>query len=74
MYRKTSTTLYSSVNGGAESSVAAATVSALTYGVQIGDAVGEEFGGEIYCIMAWKTTPSNIADIITNLKTFFGIS
>lgn len=74
MYRKTGTTLYSSVNGGSESSAAAATVSTLTYGVQIGDALGEEFNGELYCIMAWKSTPANIADIITNLMTYYGIS
>lgn len=75
MWRKPDTsTLYSSVNGGSETSVASGTVSTLTAGLQLGDGVGEEFTGELYCIMAWKSAPADIADIISRLMTYYGIS
>lgn len=77
VWRKPDTTnLYGSVNGGSETSVANGTVSSLTPGVQLGDAQGEEFTGELYLVAAIKAAPTaqEIADIVTNLKTYFGIA
>lgn len=78
MWRKPNTTnIYSSVNGGTETETANGTVSTLTGGLIIGANAGlgaQEFDGELYCLMCWKSAPADIADIITRLMTYYGIS
>ena len=73
-WRKDATKIYVSVNGSEEAGTTCGNISTLSYGIEIGDSVGQEFNGELYCIMAWKSTPATLADIITNLKAYFGIS